>query len=122
MKDMKSELGTNLISAFQEALLVDGGIEQICAELIARRDRNVEAGGEQSAQLTFTFRPRIEVSNHDFSVVGEVKVDEQKKSHVFRVERNFCLDAEQGELPLDGETPDSESNEEDEPGEGEEEK
>jgi len=121
MKDMKSELGTNLISAFQEALLVDGGIEQICAELIARRDRNVEAGGEQSAQLTFTFRPRIEVSNHDFSVVGEVKVDEQKKSHVFRVERNFCLDAEQGELPLDdGEAP--ESGEENEPGEGEEEK
>ncbi len=101
MEEMMKKLGADLIGAFTEALMKSGGIEEICRELVARRDRNVETSGEQSAQLTFTFRPRIEVSNFDFAIIGEVKVDEQKKSHVFRVERNFSLDGQE-ELPMNG--------------------
>lgn len=119
MEDMKKTLMEELLDGFREAL-EDSGIDKICQILMERKKKNVEDKGEQSAQLTFDFRSRIEVANLEFSIDSEIRLNE-KNVYIFKAQRNFSLDAEQGQLPLGdggqqvGEDPDAD----DEPGEGE---
>ncbi len=110
MDDMITTLKARLIANFTE-VLESGGAQKIADVLMARKNKNVEDDGEQSAQLTFDVRTKIEINNNDFSIVSDLKMVE-KVAFTFRAEDNFSLDCEQGELQLEDENSESEEVEE----------
>lgn len=95
---MQELLIEELVKSYREAL-EDGGAEKVIDILKARKAANVEADGEQSAQLTFDLRTRIEMNNNEISVDATLNLSEKTK-FTFKGESLFTLNFEQQELPL----------------------
>lgn len=101
METMKENLVVKLQDVFSD-LLLSGGADKIAEVLDDRLKRNVEDGGEQSAQLTFDIRTRIDRVNNQFEIEANLKLAE-KTVHSFRAEEAFNLDGDQLELPINDE-------------------
>lgn len=95
---MQELLIEELVKSYREAL-EDGGAEKVIDILRARKAANVEADGEQSAQLTFDLRTRIEMNNNEIAVDATLNLSEKTK-FTFKGESTFTLNFEQQELPL----------------------
>ena len=95
---MQELLIEELVKSYREAL-EDGGAEKVIDILKARKAANVEADGEQSAQLTFDLHTRIEMNNNEISVDATLNLSEKTK-FTFKGESLFTLNFEQQELPL----------------------
>lgn len=95
---MQELLIEELVKSYREAL-EDGGAEKVIDILKARKAANVEADGEQSAQLTFDLRTRIEMNNNEIAVDATLNLSEKTK-FTFKGELTFTLNFEQQELPL----------------------
>ena len=95
---MQELLIEELVKSYREAL-EDGGAEKVIDILKARKAANVEADGEQSAQLTFDLRARIEMNNNEIAVDATLNLSEKTK-FTFKGESTFTLNFEQQELPL----------------------
>lgn len=95
---MQELLIEELVKSYREAL-EDGGAEKVIDILKARKAANVEADGEQSAQLTFDLRTRIEMNNNEITVDATLNLSEKTK-FTFKGESLFTLNFEQQELPL----------------------
>lgn len=97
-RKMQELLIEELVKSYREAL-EDGGAEKVIDILKARKAANVEADGEQSAQLTFDLRTRIEMNNNEIAVDATLNLSEKTK-FTFKGESLFTLNFEQQELPL----------------------
>ncbi len=97
---MQELLIEELVKSYRETL-EDGGAEKIIDILKARKAANVEADGEQSAQLTFDLRTRIEMNNNEIAVDATLNLSEKTK-FTFKGESNFTLNFEQPDLPGTG--------------------
>lgn len=75
---MQELLIEELVKSYCEAL-EDGGAEKVIDILKARKAANVEADGEQSAQLTFDLRTRIEMNNNEIAVDATLNLSEKTK-------------------------------------------
>lgn len=95
---MQELLIEELVKSYREAL-EDGGAEKVIDILRARKAANVEADGEQSAQLTFDLRTRIEMNNNEIAMEATLNLSEKTK-FTFKGESLFTLNFEQQELPL----------------------
>ena len=95
---MQELLIEELVKSYREAL-EDGGAEKVIDILKARKAANVEADGEQSAQLTFDLRTRIEMNNNEIAMEATLNLSEKTK-FTFKGESLFTLNFEQQELPL----------------------
>ena len=95
---MQELLIEELVKSYREAL-EDGGAEKVIDILKARKAANVEADGEQSAQLTFDLRTRIEMNNNEIAVDATLNLSEKTK-FTFKGESLFTLNFEQQERPL----------------------
>ena len=97
---MQELLIEELVKSYRETL-EDGGAEKIIDILKARKAANVEADGEQSAQLTFDLRTRIEMNNNEIAVDATLNLSEKTK-FTFKGESLFTLNFEQPDLPGTG--------------------
>lgn len=95
---MQEMLIEELVKSYREAL-ENGGADKIAEILKARKQANVEADGEQSAQLTFDLRTRIEMNNNEIAVEATLNLSEKTK-FTFKGESLFTLNFEQQELPM----------------------
>lgn len=99
MEAVRNEFLQHLEEAFRKALVDDGGLDQIIDTLMKRKAANVEARGEQSAQLTFDLRTRIEMNNNEIAMEATLNLSEKTK-FTFKGESLFTLNFEQQELPM----------------------